>query len=510
MSSRVYFKNSIANYLFKKVFAIYIIIALSVTVVHMVAEYQFEKTYMTREFKSLQKIFEPGLALALWHVDEKQLMSNLKGMIEQPSLVGVKIEFGKEMTGLGTIMDSQGNPVTLDDQGNALAAVEFSNLFAYQFPIFFDYQGELREVGITTFYSSETIILQKLQYGFLFLLVNSLIKTFALWWIFLVMGRRFLSAPLGQLTHAIDQLDLDKLQPPRFQLEVPAKTELKVLETAFKSMVDKLLLSRKKLEESHESLRQADKMASLGILVAGMAHEVNNPNNFIKVNIRILKDAWKDTIRHLRNCEKHHACKNIVLNGMDLDYAAENISVLIDGINEGADRIDSLVKNLKDYSRMTPVNLNGTVDLNKVVKASVLLLRNPLNKATNHLSIQQKKKLPFVRGDAKRIEQVLINLIQNACDALENKEQRITITTDCKDDQVLLKIQDEGIGIPSKYLEQVCTPFFTTKQNSNGTGLGLSISLGIVKEHQGNMEFTSTPQQGTTVILTFPIQEKDE
>lgn len=497
-------KHSITLRLLKKVFAVYLIIALIVTLVHMIAEYNYEKNDTLDEFKSIGEVLQPGLSFALWHIDNEQLRSTLQGIVQQPNLVGVKLEIDEEIIGIGTFYDKNNEVIAFNHEGIRLPAPEYTDLFSYQFPILYQYKGNLEHIGTVFLYSSHSIVFQKLTPRFIFIMINATIKTVALWVIFLIIGRLFLSRPLGALTKAVKQLNLDNLETFEVQTKIPDHTELKILERAFQSMAVKLSISRKRLEDSYESLRQADKMVSLGVLVTGMVHEVNNPNNFIMINNRIIKKTWQDIIYYLREYEKENT--EIMLNGMSLDYAEENIPVLIEGIEEGAYRISELVNNLKDYVRKTPPDLSGVVDINQALKMPLRLLQNLLSKSTKHLSFQQNENIPLFQGDIRRIEQVIMNLLHNACDALESDDKEIHILTDHVDNHAVLKIQDEGVGILPEHLHQICDPFFTTKQDSNGIGLGLSISNGIVKEHKGHMEITSEPGKGTIVTLMFPTQ----
>ncbi len=498
-------KHSITLHLLKKVFAVYLIFALVVTLFHMIVEYNYEKDETLEELRSIREILQPSLSTALWYIDNVQLHSTLQGMIQQPSLVGVKLEIDEEIIGIGTFYNEENEIITLNLEGTRSSVPEYTNLFSYQFPILYDYEGTTHHIGTAFLYSSHSVVLQKIKYRFLLIMINAAIKTVALWVIFLVVGWYFLNRPLGALTNAVEQLNLDNLESFEIQAKIPPNTELKILEDAFKAMAVKLSLSRKKLEESYESLRQADKMISLGVLVTGMAHEVNNPNNFIRINNNIIKKTWKDAIYYLKAYDTGN--NEMMLNGMTLDYAEENIPILIEGIEEGSYRISEIVKNLKDYARNTPTDLTGMVDINQVVDAALQLLQNLLQRSTRHLVVNQAENIPMFRGDTNRIEQVVINILHNACDALESDEKSIRILTTCEDEYVVLKIEDEGVGIAPDHLHQICDPFFTTKQDSNGTGLGLSISAGIVKEHQGHMEFISSPGNGTMVTLKFSFED---
>jgi len=258
----------------------------------------------------------------------------------------------------------------------------------------------------------------------------------------------------------------------------------------------------RELERTYESLRQADKMASLGILVSGIAHEINNPLGFIQSNSAILDEIFKDVALLLRQNENEH--EGVTLGGMEFAFAARSVPKLLRGVREGADRIAGIVNNLRNYSRQTPLEMGGIVDINKALEASLSLLANSIKKSTHRFSVRKGKDLPGFKGDMRAVEQVIINLIQNACQALGHKEQGIRVTTFAPDGTVALAVEDDGEGILEENLNRVNDPFFTTKRDRGGTGLGLAISTRIVEEHGGFMEIQSTPGKGTTVHLLFP------
>ena len=172
----------------------------------------------------------------------------------------------------------------------------------------------------------------------------------------------------------------------------------------------------------------------------------------------------------------------------------------------GANRIKRIVEDLKDFARKDTSSLDEMVDINTVVQTTVRLLDNTIKKTTAHFHTSYMEDPPPVRGNSQRIEQVAVNLILNACQALEGPEQGIHLSTsfDREQNTVMLMIEDEGVGISPENLAHVTDPFFTTKRESGGTGLGLSVTAGIVKDHHGKLEFRSALGEGTTAILTLP------
>ena len=243
-------------------------------------------------------------------------------------------------------------------------------------------------------------------------------------------------------------------------------------------------------------------MASLGILVSGMAHEINNPISFIMLNSGIIQEVWHDVVKLMD--ERYGTSPDLWIGKMPYASARTGVEKLLKGIHQGAVRVSGIVHNLKEYAKQTPLDMTGDVDLNKALGTSLELLANGLRKATNDLRVDKGEDLPLFKGDMLRIEQVLINLIQNAYQSLRTRRATIHIRTFREGDSVVFEINDQGCGIPPEDLDHVLDPFFTTKRDSGGTGLGLSVSTGIVKEHGGTLTIESVPREGTRVVLTFP------
>jgi PAS domain S-box-containing protein len=266
---------------------------------------------------------------------------------------------------------------------------------------------------------------------------------------------------------------------------------------------------RKQIEEQakihQQQLMQAGKMVALGTLVSSVAHEINNPNNFIMLNTPLLSEAWKNAMPILD--EYYEKNGDFVIGGMKYTEMCDNIPILFSGILDGAKRIKQIVEDLKDFIRRDASDIKQSVDMNAVLRSAISLLSNTIMKSTNHFSVAYGKNLPVLRGNFQRFEQVMINLVQNACQALPDNRKGIFVSTfyDEKRRSILVNVEDEGTGIPSEMLSHITDPFYTTKSDSGGLGLGLSISSKIVKEHGGALTFTSEPGKGTKAEIVLPI-----
>jgi len=224
------------------------------------------------------------------------------------------------------------------------------------------------------------------------------------------------------------------------------------------------------------------------------------------LNGKIISKVWNDINPILK--EYHEKNGEFSLAGMPYTQAYDKIDRLISGITNGSSRIQKIVESLKDFARQDKGDLNQKVDINKVVESSIFLLDNMIKKSTDHFSVEYDK-LPIIKGNFQQLEQVIINFITNSCQALENKKKCIQIITnhDRDLDCVMIKVQDEGLGIPPEYLQNIMDPFFTTKRDSEGTGLGLSISYTIAKDHGGKLKISSEEGKGTTAILILPVNQ---
>ncbi len=290
---------------------------------------------------------------------------------------------------------------------------------------------------------------------------------------------------------------------------------LKKLVTERTQSLAREVVERKRSEEQlrlhQQQLVQADKMAALGVLASGIAHEINNPNGFILLNLPTLKAAFHDASEvldaHQREVDPHFK-----LAGIPYARMREELPRMLDEVLAGGKRIKRIVEDLKDFARREDAPRLEPTDLNVVARAAVRLVEARIQKATRRFGLELGDELPRVRGNPQRIEQVIVNLLLNACEALPGSDQAVLLRTREEPGRgtVVLEVEDEGVGIRPENLLRLTEPFFTTKRESGGTGLGLSVSAGIVKEHGGKLEFVSRPGQGTVARLTLPALPQAE
>jgi len=269
------------------------------------------------------------------------------------------------------------------------------------------------------------------------------------------------------------------------------------------------ITDRKRAEEQvkyqQQQLIQADKMATLGILVSGVAHEINNPLNFILLNAKIASRVWSEITPILQQYYEEKG--DFALAGMPYTKSSEKIGRLISAISEGAARIEKIVTGLRNFARKDEGELDQAVNLNSVMESAIVIVGDLIKKSTDHFSVEYGEHLPPLRGNYQQLEQVIINLITNSCQALGSKEKSITASTalDKPAGRLRVVIADEGEGIPPENMKHIMDPFFTTKRDSGGTGLGLAISYNIIRNHGGDLHFISEVGKGTVMTITLPL-----
>lgn len=250
--------------------------------------------------------------------------------------------------------------------------------------------------------------------------------------------------------------------------------------------------------ERAEQLVHADRMASLGILSAGVAHEINNPTSFISGNAQTLERFWP-TIKtaletHAQDEAEHETCV----------FIAQETPQILKGIRNGAERISRIVSGLKTFSHQDNKPHQEECDVNAVVETALELCHNALK---YHVKVDKRldPELPKIMGDGQQIGQVLVNLFINAADAMSEKNGQLWVSTAREGQNIRIMIEDNGPGIHEKVIKKIWDPFFTTKPIGKGTGLGLSISQGIIEAHKGAISVTNRPEGGASFRIQLPV-----
>ncbi len=307
--------------------------------------------------------------------------------------------------------------------------------------------------------------------------------------VFAIFTAQSISRPIRMLAEAAKRISHGHLNEA---LPIKGKDEIRELAIEFESMRKKLLESyqnlEKKIEERTRALREAqfqishqEKMASIGLLAAGIAHEIGNPLTSISSMTQIIKRKVND----------------------------ENVEQYVNTIRENIERISRIVRELVDFAR--PSSLEATwVNVNDVIRNAYGIVKYDKRAKMVDFQLHLQEDLPNLFLVPDQLLQVILNMLINAMDALKDGKGQIEITSKLEDDQVIISIADDGVGIPEENLNKIFEPFFTTKDVGRGTGLGLSVSYGIIKNFNGSIQVQSEVGKGSVFTIKLPIQNKTE
>ncbi len=314
----------------------------------------------------------------------------------------------------------------------------------------------------------------------------------------------------------------DSIQSANFDLQVPVTTEdeIGILTVAFNEYIHGVKQLLQERQETERQLIQSEKLSSLGQLVAGIAHEINNPINFIYGNLGHL-ERYNQDLFHLISAleQKLKVSPEITLDDIDriketieFNFIKDDLPKVLGSLALGAERIQTIVKGLRTFSRLNEVEMK-TVNIHDEIENTLLILQHR-SKTVPGLHIRRDyDKFPYVECYSGELNQVFMNILTNSIDALEGdppEHPQITIQTRhiLSKDAVVICIKDNGPGIPENIQNKIFNPFFTTKEVGKGTGLGMSISHQIITErHQGTLNCHSTLGKGAEFIIEIPVRQ---
>jgi PAS domain S-box-containing protein len=254
-----------------------------------------------------------------------------------------------------------------------------------------------------------------------------------------------------------------------------------------------------------KQLVQAQKMEALGTLVAGTAHEINNPINLMQFNLPLLEKMWQDLMPVL-DCFSEHL-ENKKFGGLPYGFIRENMSQLISDMEMATNRVARIVTGLKQFSRRSNPADKTEVQVNAAVQNAARLAAATLSKSKTDLQLDLAPNLPSLRANQQHIEQIVLNLMINAFQSIDHAKGRVQITTGWRphDHSITVEVADNGRGINPAVIDRIFDPFVTDRQAEGGTGLGLSVTYNLVKAHHGEISFKSQPGKGTRFIVALPI-----
>ena len=288
----------------------------------------------------------------------------------------------------------------------------------------------------------------------------------------------------------------------RIRAQLEARSARELLRKNNLRLKDQVSQGARALEQAQARLLQMEKMAALGQLAAGIAHEINNPIGYVSSNLGTLENYVTDLLRRLKSLPGAAQAGP----DADLEFMREDLPKLLHESREGIARVRKIVQDLKDFSRGDEKPDWQWADLNQGIESTLNIVNNELKYKAE--VVKHYGQLPAIQCMATQLNQVVLNLLVNAAQAIDARG-RITISTGCEADRVWFEVADTGGGIEPEVLERIFEPFYTTKPPGQGTGLGLSISYGIVQKHHGSINVTTQPGQGTTFRVSLPCRQPD-
>lgn len=571
MAPHVPLRSSIATRLLAITFSIYFLIAVLVTIGHMAFEYDQAKKNILLDLKVFQSTFQPILSQMVWSINKEGLHKTVEGIAAAPTIAGVRINAaGMEPISVGTILDDQGKTHLASQLekpsfwGNT--ALTELGVFGFEFPIIYiTAEGKKEAVGSGIFYSSNAIVFQRVKYGFALIAMNAVIKTLALWIIFSWLSERILRRPLAKLTSSVERIDLESLDIAKIDLRSHRRDELKILQEAFNTMLQKLLVARNELQGLNQSLElkvhdrteqleqslqaqrdiskelmeksqalnlsyqqleehslallnshhdlertlqdlratqvqliESAKLASLGQLVAGVAHELNTPIG----NALITSNALEHEISEL-----NAGIVGNVLRKSSLTNFVDHAIPMTELIARSCKRAAELISSFKQVATDQTSERRRHFKLHELLDDIIATLHPTLTTQ----ALQIKVHIPddiSCDGYPGPLGQIITNLIQNAMiHAFEGRARgQLDISAQVQDEQVEMLFTDNGNGMSPAVLSRIFEPFYTTRLGHGGSGLGLPISQNIaIKVLGGSLKASSELGQGSCFTLRFPL-----
>ncbi|MDO9010933.1 MAG: ATP-binding protein [Gallionella sp.] len=512
--------TSIARRLFRIIFGAYFIVTLLLTCVQLIAEYRDSETRVTAEIKAMQQTFGPGIANAMWRYEDDVLLGILRGIKELPIVVGVTIEDekGNLLHAIGVVQDKNGAGLLADSDEHLSSAKEggllFGKSFSQVFPVVFTNEnGQQRTVGKWTVYSNQSVIIKRVQYGFSLILVNAVIKTIALWFIFLFVVKRWLGTPLTQLTRFVQELKFDNIGDRVFVLKDQSRHELHFLADTLNETLGKLQHSIAQnnslyldLQREQASLRSLNE--TLEQRIAERTRELSDAKQMLEIS------SQQDTHSRMKFLAKMSHEFRTPLNTV-LGYAEllqrgsarvslqEGIAAIKNSSRHLLGMIDDILDHVRGESgqlslRLAPVHWGNFIK-SLEQGASMMLDR------ANHFQLILGDDMPeAVMVDELRLHVVLNNLLSNANRYTQGGSVTLTCASAAVDGghrRFTFMVSDTGQGITTDEQKRIFQPFVrgTAGKSSgiDGIGIGLVIAQQWVNLMGGEICVDSNPGRGS-------------
>lgn len=505
----------------------YFSIAILVTLTQLYIEFNLSRNTIFDSIERLHSSFEASLSNALWEFNDSQIDTILKGILESPAVTGVELTDSTSFNSkrLGNVPDQ-----IQFNKSNSWFGEKFSpdHLYQFKFTLHKEFEeNRIEQVGELKIYTGNHLLFNQIERTILFILVSSIVKTIILWIILWLFFKSKLKKPIQLLIRKIE--DIDPQDPTMIETDLKVETQeifqivksfnsLALEVKNYKDILEALLENKTeelkeksievrnlilKLEDAQGQIINQEKLNSLGLVSAGIAHELKNPLNLTKNATLILEERWID-----------HIAKN---PDPKRDEEREQVTNLIKIINHNNERMETIIKSMLLQSRyeqdtLVKINLQSFVDVNFI--AALKSLKTESSQKCEYI-IDISKDL-YINVFPSELGRLLVNLYENSFYAIDEKyhlerdktkEYIPKIVTTAKklgNNTVNLTVMDNGVGIPSKIKNKVLEPFFTTKPTGKGTGLGLYLVYEIVRKHRGTLKIQSTEGEYTEFVINLP------
>jgi signal transduction histidine kinase/DNA-binding response OmpR family regulator len=493
----------------------YIILAVTVTGVHIAAEYVHTKDLVLQELEILEETFRPSLEQALWEMNSKQLQSTLNGIMRLPNVIGIEVvnPKGVYLGEMGEVLHLSHFTATNNGDGNQNGISGSFGLFWNKFQVRHMRRDRSFLVGVVTFYSSRNVIINKVKFNALFLIVNAIIKIIGFWILFLTISRLLLSRPLAELTRATEQLQLDNLENVKITIQTKGDNELKILGNAFKGMIQNLLQTRSKLYESRELLE---------IRVAERTDELRQSRETLKIEKEKAESASQAKSAFLANMSHElRTPMNAILGFSQL--MQRDTSLLpkhykyLDTINRSGKHLLALINDVLEISKIETGRTtfkSTTFDLQTLLRDLKTMFDSSMDAKGLQFEVIGIDNVPqYAATDENKLRQVLVNILGNAVKFTDQGGiiMRVAVE-DAAADRMRLKVEveDTGVGIADDELDKVFAYFEQTtsgRAKKSGTGLGLALSRDFARMMGGDITVTSKAGKGSTFYFNISIRK---
>ena len=506
MITRLVSSNSVATQLIRLVFGFYCIIAITITAIQIVLEYQHTEKSIKEELKTNEQVFGQVLSASVWNLDDQQMQNTINGMLVNPIVTGVKIEQDKQILAASGVVISDANVIQYREDGtiNQMEKHLSKESFSHSFDVIYEFRGLSRHIGLVTIYSNSAAVLERVEMGIILLVINSIFKTIALWLLFYWIGKRVLIKPLNNLLNTINKVDLKHLDSFKIDLKSKGNTEFNVIESAFGDMVNNLKTTKGQLLDIQQHLENKVKQRTIELkrekefstkandaksqFMSRISHELNTPLNAIIGSADLLKNR----INH-QDEESQLFIHNITTAGRHLHLLVQDIMALV-----------------QDEKANLPIKPEP-VKLHEVVINCINMIHAKAVSQGIHIEFVPHEAHVF--ANTGRVQQVILNILDNAIKYNRpNGAIRISII-DQNSGTVELKIEDSGIGInPSDY-QAIFSPLTRLPKAEqrciDGLGLGLAVAKMLLDKMKATITVNSNGANKTVFTLSFPALSYD-